>query len=41
MKFAKFLRTPILKNICEQLLLYHVGISNELYQELLELTGVF
>ena len=28
MKFAKFLRTPILKNICERLLLLESPITN-------------
>ena len=27
-KFAKFLRTPILKNICEQLLLFRIDLTN-------------
>ena len=28
MKFAKFLRTPILKNICERLLLYFIKLAS-------------
>ena len=32
MKFAKFLRISILKNICERLLLWKVSASKDLYE---------